>query len=36
MKTVKTTSTHKTHSKRMTKRERKFGKKVNFEYKDAE
>lgn len=34
MKTKKSTAT--TNSSRMTKRERKFGKKPSFEYKDAE
>lgn len=36
MKTVKATSTNKANSGRVTKRERKFGKKPSFEYKDAE
>lgn len=36
MKSAKTTSIHKSNSGRVTKRERKFGKKPSFEYKDGE
>jgi len=36
MKTVKATSMNKAKSGRVTKRERKFGKKPSFEYKDGE